>query len=146
MVLLECDERQHAGYTPECEVVRMLDVQAALSAEDASRKLLWVRFNPDAFRVDGVLGKVLVRDRLAALVRFIESYVPTLPMEIAYLYYDTREARPVVVADGEAYPRAAVALVTQCTIKAGGTPPAGATTTPASFATAASAAATAAPI
>lgn len=99
VVLLECDEAQHRHYTTGCDVRRMLDVAAAIRASGDERKLLWLRFSPDAFRVDGVLQKVLRRDRYAQLVRVIETYMPALPMEIAYHHYDTVDGLPAVLAE-----------------------------------------------
>ena len=97
--LTETDEHQHQGYPVSCEVRRMMDVVAALRCSGDTRKILWVRFNPDAFSVDGARKRVSRKDKMARLVEFLRNYKPTQPVEIAYLFYDTTNGKPEIFND-----------------------------------------------
>jgi hypothetical protein len=102
---LEVDENQHRGDT-QCDVSRMHDVTASVRIggsvpEDTA--ILWIRYNPDAFRVDGVLRTVPTRMRLARLAEFIRTYAP-VPLQMlatVYMYYDVLDGDPAVFTGGE---------------------------------------------
>jgi len=101
-VLLEIDETQHEGYPIALEVRRMNDTALAIrlgASTDAN--LLWVRFNPDAYRVDGERVRTPWVDRVAALANLLTSFNPSKPMEIMYMYYDTVEGVPAICGDVE---------------------------------------------
>ena len=56
IVAIECDEDSHKAYTVLCDVTRMLDI-AAQHALRSALPLHFVRFNPDAYSVDGQVKK-----------------------------------------------------------------------------------------
>ena len=97
-MLCETDEVQHKGYPVACEVRRMTDVVAAIRCSGDTRKILWVRFNPDAFFVDGRRCKVLRKDKMVRLVEFLRTSKPIKDVEIAYLFYDTTNGKPEIFA------------------------------------------------
>jgi hypothetical protein len=94
IVLVECDEFQHDDRDVSCEVARMTQVNEAWALEGNTLPIVWIRWNPDVFRVNGVKQRVLKRERGAQLVRFLhaleEGAVPLEPSSttIFYLFYD----------------------------------------------------------
>jgi hypothetical protein len=99
-VILEVDEHQHkeVSYSIECDLSRMLYVLSAIKCSQNDRPVLWIRFNPHAYSVDGVRQKTSRRDRYRALVETLrqprdERFV------LLYMYYDVREGRPTILDD-----------------------------------------------
>jgi hypothetical protein len=94
IVFVECDEFQHDDRDTSCEVARMTQVNEALALEGNTLPIVWVRWNPDACRVNGVKCRIPQRERGAQLVRFLHaltsSSVALLPgsVSIFYLFYD----------------------------------------------------------
>ena len=88
-ILLEVDEGEHEWYGIECEVSRMTKVHAAFAVEGNTLPLLFIRYNPHAFRVDGQLHTVRTRDRLARLVQFVKEWQSSAdkPLEVQYMFY-----------------------------------------------------------
>lgn len=56
-ILLECDESQHKDRIMSCEMARMAWLMESIQAGGNTRPTLWIRFNPDAYRVGGELQK-----------------------------------------------------------------------------------------
>ncbi len=94
IVFVECDEFQHDDRDTSCEVARMTQVNEALALEGNTLPIVWVRWNPDACRVNGVKLRIPQKERGAQLVRFLHaltsSSVALLPgsVSIFYLFYD----------------------------------------------------------
>ena len=84
-ILLECDEDQHRGYDPSCDVRRDFDMAASV-ALGSGHKLLIVRFNPDSYRVDGKTRVESRKDRMKRLLQLLE-YEPAA-FERVFLCYD----------------------------------------------------------
>ncbi|KAL3131768.1 hypothetical protein ABBQ38_007487 [Trebouxia sp. C0009 RCD-2024] len=84
-ILLEVDEGEHEWYGVECEVSRMTKVHA----EGNTLPLLFIRYNPHSFRVDGELCTVRTRDRLARLVEFVQDWECSVDkaLEVQYMFY-----------------------------------------------------------
>ena len=81
----------------------MLNVFAEiLRRGDRAGKLRFIRFNPDAYKVDGVKQKTLQRDRQAALLNVLNT-PPDQQFSVSYLYYDRTGPLPNVCLDAE-YP------------------------------------------
>ncbi len=97
MFFIENDENQHQAYgSPECEMRRMLDVKSALLQQGTNTPLIWIRYNPHAFRVDNKLTKINQIDRIKRLIRLIEelsSKPYDIPFSIYYLFYDTNTSQ-----------------------------------------------------
>ncbi len=101
--IVECDEEQHRHYTIGCDAGRMLNVFAEiLKRGDRAGKLRLIRYNPDAYRVDGVKQKTPQRDRQAALLKVLNS-PPEQQFSVTYLFYDRTGPLPDVCLDAE-YP------------------------------------------
>ena len=94
IVFVECDEFQHDDRDTSCEVARMTQVNEALALEGNTLPIVWIRWNPDACRVNGVKMRIPQKERGAQLVRFLHaltsSSVALLPgsVSIFYLFYD----------------------------------------------------------
>ena len=105
-VLLEVDETQHKcdkNYGIACDVRRMNDTGLAIRLAGTEATLLWVRFNPDAYCVDGELVRKPCVERAAALATLIRTFVPRErgSMEIVYMYYDTVAGKPAICSNAE---------------------------------------------
>ena len=99
-VILEIDEQQHKneGYSVACDMARMTHVMAAIACTSNIRRTRWIRFNPDAYKVDGVLRRTRMKQRHAALVDAIHSG-PDRDFELLYMYYDVDDGQPTIVSD-----------------------------------------------
>jgi hypothetical protein len=85
-VVVEVDEDQHRSHDPECERVRMINIVEALGM-----RCVFIRYNPDAFKVNGKIVRVFREKRHELLLRKIrECMKPSLDSDadIVYLYYD----------------------------------------------------------
>jgi len=99
--IVECDEEQHGHYTIGCDAGRMLNVfTEILKRGDRAGKLRFIRYNPDAYRVDGVRQKTPQRDRQAALLKVLNS-PPEQQFSVTYLFYDRAGPLPDVCLDAE---------------------------------------------
>lgn len=87
VVVLEVDENQHRHIAAECEAVRMKNVTSSFGMP-----VLWLRYNPDAFR--GEWPQLTRAARHDALVQAIRDALASAPASAAdfcrvtYLYYD----------------------------------------------------------
>jgi hypothetical protein len=75
-----------------------------VTAQPEVKHYVWVRFNPDAFDVNGVRKLVRPTIRLNKLLEFINTHKPQRPMEIAYMYYTTLNNKPAVL-DSDEFPK-----------------------------------------
>ena len=60
--------------------------------------IIFIRFNPDAYKIDGGRGRVCLRDRYQAFLKFLNSYEQSTPFQIKYMYYDTKNDSPVQIS------------------------------------------------
>lgn len=77
MVLLECDEKQHKDetrYNVGREVARMKCAGLAVAGKYPDLPILWVRFNPNGYRVNGKRVTAALESRLSQLHAFLDSY------------------------------------------------------------------------
>ena len=90
ILLTEVDEGQHGWNGLLCEVARMTKMHTAFALEGNTLPIGIIRFNPDAFRVDGQLCRVSTIDRLAKLVDVVRQWKfgPEGSLQIQYMYYD----------------------------------------------------------
>ena len=117
LVFLEVDEGQHRyGYGEAgCDMRRMAKVMETLALSGFDGKVLWLRYNPDAFQVDGVtqdarsMPEYTKQNREGWLIRRLKalesSTSPTLAIEYAYYDVDTTESttQPMVVRTDAGY-------------------------------------------
>lgn len=98
-ILLEVDEDQHVWNPVSCELARMTESTACMRLGGETHKLLWLRFNPDAYKVNGTTVKTLKKDRYEQLEHVIRTHVPQKDMEVMYLFYSTQDGVPCVMSD-----------------------------------------------
>ena len=82
----------------------MLDVVAALVCEDNTRPTLWLRFNPNAYKVDGVRAYTSRKERYRRLLAILTAPSATASLVVQYMYYDVCKGRPVVTYDPDYSP------------------------------------------
>lgn len=94
-VFLEVDEGQHtAGYGPvSCDMRRMSKVLESLTIEGNTLPIIFVRYNPHTFSVDGCRQRLLKRDREDRLISILTSPESTIynqgrGLTIQYMYFD----------------------------------------------------------
>jgi hypothetical protein len=101
-VIVEVDENQHSGYTNGCsfdkitqENRRMCQIHEALS--NGMMPVIFLRFNPDNFKVNGKLQKVNMQKRLDVLCKWVlhclnlKHELNTPSIRIKHLFYDDYE-------------------------------------------------------
>ena len=74
----------------------MADVHRTLALEGNTLPLAFVRYNPDAHRLNGTLVRVLKKDREAKLVEVLNSWKFDRPFGVYYIYYDKINNEPAV--------------------------------------------------
>ena len=88
VVVVEIDEGQHKGYCPEGEVNRMKNIYTAYGGE---MPVVFVRYNPDNFRISGNVVKIPIEKRLDIMSRWVRKAIDQVSesaISIVYLYYD----------------------------------------------------------
>ena len=91
ITVVECDEFQHSHYDPSCDVRRDFDIAASV-ALGSDHKVVIIHYNPDAFKVDGVLCRTTKKERLAKLIATIRAFetdpAPELGFARFFMFYD----------------------------------------------------------
>jgi hypothetical protein len=99
VVLLECDENQHFEYPKRCELVR----QAEVSLGFGGLPVHWIRYNPDAFKINGTTRVTKREERESILLRHLQLAVTRPDYEhfitVTYICYDNPGSTN---ADGDA--------------------------------------------
>ncbi|PNG99875.1 Zinc finger protein [Tetrabaena socialis] len=96
VIFLEVDEGQHkfGSYgSASCDMKRMSRIQESLFDGGNTLPLVFLRYNPNVFRVDGKVVKKLKVMREAELVSLLENstsdaFSCARPLVIQYMYYD----------------------------------------------------------
>jgi len=95
MLCIEVDQYQHheGNYSVSCETARMCKIDESLRIGGFDGRLVFIRYNPDAFQVDGQIKRVAKKERLEALkhkmLAVMNSETPNgASMEVHYLLYD----------------------------------------------------------
>jgi hypothetical protein len=88
LLCVEVDENQHSSYTND--IIRYNDLYMTFSG-----KFIFIRFNPDNYRIDGVLKKTEMKTRLNSLSDAIIKHITRIQndentelLEIHKLYYN----------------------------------------------------------
>jgi hypothetical protein len=100
---IEADENQHKYNCKLGEFNRMKNIFFALG-QDAP--LIFIRYNPDNFRVNGVLQKISQAKKEDELIRWIKHYMENIPENICsilYLFYDEYSQKNVKVFPFDPY-------------------------------------------
>jgi hypothetical protein len=114
VILLEVDENQHKyGYDSiACDMKRMNHIIVSLMTihENDKRdnknilsKFLFVRYNPDKYKIDGIKTETSKEIMQEKLVNVINNYEPKSNLEIIYLYYDaiSENEKPLICKSDE---------------------------------------------
>jgi hypothetical protein len=92
-ILLEVDENQHKfGYGGvSCDMKRMNYILTSIRASGNNLPVLFLRYNPNNFKIDQQTQKVSDNLKQKELLDFIKNYSPdkSSNLEIKYLFYDT---------------------------------------------------------
>lgn len=87
-IILEVDEEQHKSYKELCECVRMVNIFYSLEG----LKVLFIRYNPDDYKVDEKKNKTEITTRLKKLKTYLNYYLnlSDLPYfcQTKQLFYD----------------------------------------------------------
>lgn len=118
IIFLEVDEGQHRfGYGKvACDMKRMAKIIESLGLEGNTLPIVFLRYNPDAFTVDGHTSKVSRKAREARLVATLTCKEDSksraaVPLTIRYMFYDTVEGQACVVSDPDYHVQIAACCV-----------------------------------
>jgi hypothetical protein len=112
--LLEVDEDQHKGYPIPCELSRMCQVNEAIRMGQQEDRLVWVRYNPHGFKVEGQKKVISTAQRQESLTEFLQNYEPKQDIEVCYLYYDMDHKGDLKILEDPDYNVSFTEFVTQC--------------------------------
>ena len=108
-VFLEVDEYQHKVYDISCETRRMTIIHESIMLDPSNpleqMPLVFIRYNPHAFRIDGILQKIPKTERESRLINYLRQIRLTRrdarSLQIRYMYYDTlsKLSRPLICTD-----------------------------------------------
>lgn len=110
-VYVEVDARSHQGYPEGHAAQRMQLILAEHMIDGKPGKVHIVRFNPDAFTLNGVRQKLPLKDRMDALPAVL-AYEPVKQYTITYLYYGRSDCPLPDVCLSAAYPASLREIVT----------------------------------
>ncbi len=96
IVLLEVDENQHEWYEVSCEIRRMSDVQRTLMLEGNSIPIVFLRYNPHAYKVDNKVKKMKLKDKEAKLIEYLRNITFDQSFGVVFMFYDTMDGDPYI--------------------------------------------------
>jgi hypothetical protein len=104
LVLVENDEHAHSYIDTSCDVKRIAEIIESWALDGFTLPVVFIRFNPHAYRVNGALRKRALVERHETLLSILEDhdhpiYDASAPLKILHMYYDTRNGVPVVASD-----------------------------------------------
>jgi hypothetical protein len=73
VILLENDEKQHSSYDAMCDVRRDFDANTSVML-GTGEKVIVIRFNPDAFTIDGSTQRTSKKMRFVKLLEVIKAW------------------------------------------------------------------------
>ena len=92
IIFLEVDENCHRfGYDAACDMKRMTYIMQGLTLGGNSLPVVFLRYNPDGYKVDGKTRRTKKKTREHELIRWLEHFEPDrgVPLRIMYMYYDS---------------------------------------------------------
>ena len=92
---IECDEDQHRGYNPECEIGRMNEIMDEMS----DLALSFIRWNPDYYEFNGKRGNKSRQQRLELLLKLVRkvSRKKSDTVTVYYMFYS--KDNPVITKE-----------------------------------------------
>ena len=118
---VENDENQHRHYPIPCELRRMTDTYHSICLSDNPPQVpvVWIRFNPDKFKVNGTEKKASKEERFKQLEDVLLNYKPSCQMEVIYMFYDSitgdDKLKPAIFNDSD-YFELFKPMVTSCVV------------------------------
>ena len=102
-VIIEVDEGQHGHISQLCETTRMNNVVTSWLLEGSETPVVWIRYNPHAYTVNGLKQKTLKVDRQKKLIDFVNTldFENEPSVRVYYMFYDTVDGIPCVLDDPE---------------------------------------------
>ena len=92
VLVVEVDERQHENYEPSCELRRLVELLAACMG----KPLVVIRYNPDAYKIQGETQHTSTEKRHTTLIETIRKYEDRILdkiLTVEYLFYsDNRQS------------------------------------------------------
>jgi len=105
-VVVEVDENQHTEYSQICETSRMNNIVASWRLGGNSMPIIFIRYNPHAFKIDGETKRTTMTERHKKLTELLDRLRTTEPkrdVQIFYMFYDIELGSPKVLSDPEYY-------------------------------------------
>lgn len=109
ILLIECDEDQHAWYELSCEFSRMSDVRASLLTAGYELPIYWIRYNPNGkyhigskqVKLDRPKREIALKAKLEELCS--PDFVPDKQVNIHYMFYDlmSEELGPEIMIESD---------------------------------------------
>ena len=104
-IFLEVDEKQHKfGYGGVgCDMKRMSRIMESMALEGNTLPLVFIRYNPDVYKVDGKKIEKTKGKREEALVELLKSSVcsPTQPLTVQYMFYDVEDGETLISKEAD---------------------------------------------
>lgn len=97
-IVIEVDEYQHRNYSEECEYTRMFQIHQNFS--EPEKGIIFIRFNPDLYKVNGNKLNPSLSSRLANLKDYIDILKRTYnenglkTLKLCYMYYNKYTGKP----------------------------------------------------
>jgi hypothetical protein len=92
VLIIEVDEHQHETYEASCELRRLVELLAACMG----KPLVVIRYNPDAYKIQGEPQRTSPKKRQTSLIdriRFYENNSPNKILTVEYYFYsDSRQS------------------------------------------------------
>lgn len=101
-VAVEVDEYQHAYYSQICETSRMNNIVSAWCLSGNSVPVIFIRYNPHGFKVDGKTKRTQMAERHRKLIQLldrIKTMEPVSDVQVFYMFYDCEAEIPTVLSD-----------------------------------------------
>lgn len=100
---IENDEYQHKSNTVYHELQRMTDVKDYLIFNNIKTPLIWIRYNPNSFKINGRITSLKEEDKIIKVSNLIKNILENKdylkPMSIYYCYYDIKNNKLEVLDD-----------------------------------------------
>jgi uncharacterized Zn-finger protein len=117
VIFLEIDEDQHSGYDISCDTKRMALVHECCMLEGNTLPILFIRYNPHVFKIDGKLIKIKRAQREKVLLNYIQNLQDinseTPGLCIQYMFYNLDKDHKLTIWDDDDYPNTLKNLVLQ---------------------------------
>ncbi len=106
IIFVEIDEYQHkyGYYGIACDMKRMSKITESLILGGLALPILFIRYNPNSYSVDGKQCRVIQENRQKTLIEYIRNYKsdPDKLLQIQYMFYDVNNDK-LKLHDNEEY-------------------------------------------